>query len=315
MKLVEIIKTKNGLAFLDANKFSIPNHSDRLETDFALYNPDTNYGESNFSYKDYVRKLRKTYHSSFSGIVNTLVNNSTGFKREMSNILYSRVIEFDGDFLMLHSSTSEISYMPYNKVQKINQGEDYAKTGRQKLTVYKFIAKIFKSNERFTEQNKKDFCEFIKSFTMDGLTVEYLEGDAIGKSYAEVPHTGWSSSSCMANKTNYPPEMFTIYNENCQLGIIKNGEEVVGRFLRWKTTEDKWYEDRLYYKSYPVQAWYNERCEKEKVIKYGGEKVIINLKRPFDSYTAKEKPSYVDSLSYKSKDGMQLSNKYDTFNK
>lgn len=118
----------------------------------------------------------------------------------------------------------------------------------------------------------------------------------------------------MANTPAYPAKRFTIYNENCELGVIKDGDEVVGRFLRWKTVDGKWYEDYLYYKTYSVQSWYNTRCVNEKILVVGkANNVVVELVRPLKEYTAEEKPAYLDSLTAVSADGKRISNNYRAF--
>lgn len=299
MKLVDIIKTKNGLAFLGLNQKLISVHSQRLTHEIPQFNPETNYGQSDFSYKKFVQSFEKTHHTSFSGALNDVRRHCTGTQIEMINVLQSRHYNFDGDFLAINKD-GEISYMPYNKVQKI-VGFNYAKTGRQKLTIHKFIAKIFKEYKQYTEQQVKEFAEHFRSLVIMDLTVEFVKGEDIGKSYAEVSHVGWAKASCMAKKPEYPPSKFTIYNENCELGLIKNGGVVVGRFLRWTTADGVHYEDNVFYKTNSIGTWYKQRCEKEKILHYyatNGAKLKFPLKRPLKNYTPEERPGYFDGVNF-----------------
>lgn len=303
MTLLEIIKTKNGLAFLGNNTNLIPVHSQRLTHEIPQFLPEVNYGETEFSFKNYVRPMPKTFHPSFQNLVSDLVQKSANFQREMADILNGKVLDFDGDFFAINKE-GEISYMPYNKVQKVI-GIQYAKTGRQKLTIHKFIAKVFKSNERFTEQHLKDFAEYMKSISLMTLRIEFLKGEDIGKSYAEVSHAGWARASCMANKPNYPAKKFTIYAENCELGIVKSGDEIVGRFLRWTSEDGEHYEDSMYYKTGSVKTWYDQRCQRENILRYGssgGKKLKFITKRPLKDYKDDERPGYFDGVSFSEKE-------------
>lgn len=305
MKIVDIIKTKNGLAFLSKNAGRIVG-SNKLEIDLP-FDESKDYGVTDFSYKNYVRTLYKTYHSTFRSILDSFYYRTTGKNREMILKIKSRSIPFDGDFLNSELN-GDISYMPYNKVQKMDGGS-YMKTGRQSITVHKFVAKVFKDSV-YTEQEKKDFAELLFSELTMKLTLEILSGEDIGKSYYEVPHTNWANSSCMAHKEEYPPEKFTIYNENCKLGIIKDGDKVVGRFLIWEAVDGKSYEDCLYYKTYSVRSWYLQRVNSEKIRAYSAGNygsVSVELKRKLSDYKDDEKPNYRDSLSQLSKCGKIIS--------
>lgn len=310
MELGEIIKTKNGLAFLGNNKELIPAHYQRLTREIPQFQAEIDYGKTEFSYKKHVRKFTKEYHISFQRLINELKRLCADYQANMANVLATKRLDFDGDFLAINKE-GEISYMPYNKVQKM-VNNDYAKTGRQKITIHKFVAKIFKNDKRFTEQQIKDFAEHIKSIAVMELRIEFLKGEEIGKFYEEVDNVGWARGSCMAKKPEYPAKRFTIYMENCELGVIMNGNIPVGRFLRWQSTNGTFYEDSMYYKTASVKSWYDQRCKNENITFYGMpnmEKLTFTLKRPLKAYHDDERPGYFDSIKFHEKEPI-ASNKY-----
>lgn len=311
--LIDLIKTKNGLNFLGNNLTELKNsvrYGHALNTRYN-YDDEVVYPETDFSYKKFARTMGKKYHGVFANLVYELRNNVIGDNKTMLTTLNSAVLEFDGDYIKLEGK--DITYMPYNKMQEFDNYE-YLQKGRQSISLHKFLSKVFKGKHQ--EASIKALAELIIAETHMELEVVFIKGEAIGESYYNVSHKGWSRYSCMANVAGYPPKKFTIYNENCELGLIMNGEENVGRFLRWTTVDGKHIEDSLYYKTYAVQEWYKNRVKTEKIISktiHTDEilDAVVELVRPYSTYKVDEKPPYQDSFSYPSKDGMRLYYDYD----
>lgn len=282
MKLIDVIKSKNGLAYLDKNKGLIPSSFNRLGTDILGYDPKKDYGESKFSYKEHVRQYAKLFSTVFNGTLAQQINNGKGKNRGIARHLYNnRVLDFDGDAIHIETD-GDVSFTPYNKEISV-RGWGFNGKGRQSMSMYKFFKKVVPA--KFTEQEIKKFCDTLYAEVALDLKLEILKGDDIGKFYNNISTEGWVQSSCMSRQ---PLHRFKLYCDNpdtIELALIKNQNEVVGRFLRWKTNELGWVEDRVYVKSYPVKAWYEVRAKADKAwwmqssrhfIKGEGEEDYIN---------------------------------------
>ena len=311
MKLVDIIKTKNGLAFLGLNTNLIPVHYQHLTAEITFFHEEVNYGNFEFSFKDFARTLKKTYSKHLSNVFKTCEKTSyTLEKKEISSILLNGVLNFDGNFIDFEK-TGEITFMPYNKEQRLDVNGGYMKTGRQKTSIHKFIPKVFKGM-KYSEQTLKEFSDALLMEVCFNPIIETYSGEDIGRLYSELSTVGWARSSCMSNKKEYPPKRFTIYNENCELCLVKCGEEVVGRFLKWTDDNGKIYEDVFYYKTSKVYSWYTERCNTEQIncANNQREKLQFTLKRAVGTYGADECPPYFDTIKYKSAEDKFVSNKH-----
>ena len=311
MKLVDIIKTKNGLNYLGSIQedfvYSMRYVTNKMNHELP-YDENVTYPETDFSYKNAARKFRKIYDESFRNTVTELHRETQGDSQKMLHTLKTQEIQFDGDFIAFENEL--VTYMQYNKEQRYKEDGGYMKTGRQSLTIHKFLAKVFKGTD-YAEASIKSLAELIVAKLGATLSVVFLKGEDIGNSYYNVSHVGWSTSSCMANKKEYPPKRFTIYNENCELGVIMDGDEPVARFLVWIMDDGTRFEDRLYYKTYAVQEWYKNRVKAEKILNYSTcyneiNDVVVTLARPYSSYKDDERPSYLDTIRFPSKNGKRL---------
>lgn len=310
MKLVDVIKTQNGRSFLgDRPEQHISVNHYRLELEVVGYNPDEEYEECEFSYKEYARKLTK-YASNTTVLWNIMCDmyGRTGINKSIANFYVDRVFDFDGDFFELEKN-GEISFMPYNKVQKILPDGKFEEKGRQRMSAFKFFKKII-PEKIANEHQIQDFVNLITSMLTMEFRVEFVRGMDIARVYNEVDmKDGWAKSSCMRGRSL---EKFVLYTDNpkvCELGVIYDKEQIVGRFLRWNTKELGWVEDTLYYKTYAVQAWYDQRCRDEEIWKkihaqrfVKGEQehtkmISVDVVKPLRDYTGDRRP-YLDTMGY-----------------
>ena len=261
MKLIDVIKSKNGLAYLDKNKGLILAGYNRLDDNILGFNPDKDYGESKFSYKEHVRQYAKLFSTVLNGILAHHLGEGAGKNKEIANHLYyNRVLDFDGDAIHIETD-GDISFTPYNK-GIILRGWGFDGKGRQSMSMYKFFKKVVPA--KFTEKEIKEFCDTLYAEVALDLKVEIVKGEDIGKFYNKLNTSGWAQSSCMSRQPLHRFKMYCDNPDTIELALIKNQDEVVGRFLRWKTNELGWVEDRVYVKSYPVKAWYEVRAKADK---------------------------------------------------
>lgn len=298
MKLVDIIKSRNGLAFLGRNTDLILSYPHRLLYDISSYDETKNYGDSTFSYKEFVRQFPKDVTHTFIEVVQNVSN------QFIKQVLLNKLYEFDGDFIDFENE--EITYMPYNKVQMLI-GNAYIKTGRQSLSVHKFLTKIFKNNSSVSENQIKVAGDEIIA-GVQKYKIEFVEGDEIADYYASIDCSDWSTTSCMSGKEK---SFFKIYTDNpevCKLGIVKDTDgEIVGRFLHWKVTDGYWINDRFYYKEPVVEEWFKKHCEKNNLyfrldmeeFMHGEDRVDlpleVELKYPVSDY---DEVPYLDTFRY-----------------
>ena len=298
MKLIDVIKSRNGLAFLGKNTDLIPSYPHRLLYDISSYDETKNYGNSTFSYKEFVRQFPKEVTHTFIEVVQNVSN------QFIKHVLLNKLYEFDGDFIDFENE--EITYMPYNKVQMLI-GNAYIKTGRQSLSAHKFLTKIFKNNSSVSENQIKLAGDEIVA-GVQKYKIEFVEGDEIADYYSSIDCNYWSTSSCMSGRAK---SFFKIYSDNpevCKLGIVKdiNGE-IVGRFLHWKVTDGYWINDRFYYKEPVVEEWFKKHCEKNNLyfrldmdeFMHGEDKVVlcleVELKYSVSDY---DEVPYLDTFRY-----------------
>lgn len=298
MKLVDIIKSRNGLAFLGNNANLISFSPYRLLYEISSYDETKNYGDSSFSYKEFVRQFPKEVTHTFIEVIQNVSN------QFIKQVLLNKLYEFDGDFIDFENE--EITYMPYNKVQ-MSIGNTYVKTGRQSLSVHKFLTKIFKNNSSISENQIKIAGDEIIA-GVQKYKIEFVEGDEIANYYASIDCHDWSTTSCMSRRAK---SFFKIYSDNpevCKLGIVKdiNGE-IVGRFLHWKVTDGYWINDRFYYKEPVVEEWFKKHCEKNNLyfrldmeeFMHGENRVDLSLevelKYPVSDY---DEVPYLDTFKY-----------------
>ena len=298
MELVDIIKSRNGLAFLGRNTDLILSYPHRLLYDISSYDETKNYGDSTFSYKEFVRQFPKDVTHTFIEVVKNVSN------QFIKHVLLNKLYEFDGDFIDFENE--EITYMPYNKVQMLI-GNAYIKTGRQSLSVHKFLTKIFKNNSSVSENQIKVAGDEIIA-GVQKYKIEFVEGDEIADYYASIDCSDWSTTSCMSGRAK---SFFKIYTDNpevCKLGIVKNTDgEIVGRFLHWKVTDGYWINDRFYYKEPVVEEWFKKHCEKNNLyfrldmeeFMHGEDRVDlpleVELKYPVSDY---DEVPYLDTFRY-----------------
>ena len=298
MKLVDIIKSRNGLAFLGRNTDLILSYPHRLLYDISSYDETKNYGDSTFSYKEFVRQFPKDVTHTFIEVVQNVSN------QFIKQVLLNKLYEFDGDFIDFENE--EITYMPYNKVQMLI-GNAYIKTGRQSLSVHKFLTKIFKNNSSVSENQIKVAGDEIIA-GVQKYKIEFVEGDEIADYYASIDCSDWSTTSCMSGRAK---SFFKIYTDNpevCKLGIVKDTDgEIVGRFLHWKVTDGYWINDRFYYKEPVVEEWFKKHCEKNNLyfrldmeeFMHGEDRVDlpleVELKYPVSDY---DEVPYLDTFRY-----------------
>ena len=297
MKLVDIIKSRNGLAYLGQDTSVIREDSNRL-LDELPYDETKDYGDNVLSYKKFVRKFPKELHNKFIEAVENISD------QHLKNVLLNKVYEFDGDFIDFIDG--EVTYMPYNKVQLITNGV-YINTGRQRLSVHKFLTKVFKSFSLFSEnQIKVAGDEMVAVFQQ--YKIEFVEGEEIADYYNSIDCNNWSTTSCMSGK---PPGYFKIYTDNpqvCKLGIVKNTDgDIVGRFLHWQVTDGYWINDRFYYKEPVVEEWFKKHCEENNLyfrldmdeFMHGDERedlqLRVKLKYPVSDY---DEVPYLDTFRY-----------------
>lgn len=294
MKLSEVIKSKNGLAFLGQNVHLIQEHANRLSDDVP-YDEKVDYGENEFSYKEYVRKFPKEFGTEFVEVIRNVKNH------HIRNTLLGKVIPFDGDHISIEKDHS-VSFQPYNKV---------VGKGRQEMSVYKFLNKVFKNDTNVSEHQIKQAGDQICAANSEYF-VEFINGYSIAQHYRDIDCDEWETTSCMSGQDT---DWFQIYVDNpevCSLGLIKlkDSNDIVGRFLRWETSCGNTVADRLYYERGVVDEWFKDWCNAEGLYRRCDDELsnfeyekeeqfrvefTVNLKYDVDGYT---NLPYFDTFRY-----------------
>lgn len=256
MKLVDIIKSKNGLYFLGENEKLIDTTNIfRLEKEIVEYDEKKVYTINKFSYKKYVHFTFKCVCESFSNTWGAITN------PDVKRKLQTRFYNFDGDFIAFENEL--ITYQPYNKIQLIDDNGNFLPKGRQSMTLHKFLSKTLGDtvNEYTLKVSADEMISYLKEFELT-----FVEGADIAKTYSDLDCDGWGRSSCMSGQ---PESWFQIYSDNpdvCKLGLIKSNGEIVARFLYWYNSEtQKWYADRLYYINEVVREWQVRWCRENNI--------------------------------------------------
>ena len=306
MKVVDIIKTKNGLNFLahyQKNTGNTLRYSSRMSQNIYSYDPNKKYPDVEFSWKKYVRKFPKAIYPTLSGRFEAISNNKMALK------LRTYRYEFDGDFLDLEDE--DVTFTPYNVEHHANNHAIALNKGRQKIGLQKFLMKVLKDSGYSEEEIKKASDEMI-AYGKD-FSVTFLEGTDVSDTYSNFHYSG----SCMRGK---PTDWFEIYADNpktCKLGLILDGQkQPLARFLYWlNSIDDEWYADTLYAKDNIVRTWFLSWVKKENVNQVSGghitkkgnqtyEEISVNLVRDVRDY---DYLPYVDSVRYTDGDNV-LSN-------
>lgn len=260
MKLVDIIKSRNGLNFLgaDPSKYIDKTNAFHLERNIVDYDKNKTYTINDFSYKNYVHESYKYVSAQFKSRVKIVKN------QRIRSRLLTYLYTFDGNFIGIDGDN--ITYQPYNKTQEF-EGYEYLPKGRQSISAHKFLTKALKNHDFKEEDIKKAGDEMITAGKKYRLV--FVEGEAIADAYADpdVAPNGWAVSSCMSGR---PKTWFQLYADNpdvCKLGLIHDeSNEIVGRFLYWFDNDtDKWFADRLYYKNEIVLEWHKDWCKEKEV--------------------------------------------------
>lgn len=253
--LGEIIRTKNGRVYLGMlsnnlqflSKMETP---DRLRVKLK-YDPDIEYPGEPVNFQELSRKFKKTLTPSLKGYIQ-----STGCNAEIAKKLLRGEINHPGD--MFGFEDNHITFYPYNKCH-------LDEVGKQKIAVHRFIKDSFNPNE-YTERDLECYADELRAIATKTFKVSLVTGSQLAQFYSDIRTSDWASSSCMSGKST---EFFKIYADNpdvCQLGIIYDEGLIVGRFLRWKTDEKGWINDRLYFRDSRVEAWYSNYCRTQKMI-------------------------------------------------
>ena len=215
-----------------------------------------------------------------------------------------------------------ISFIPDNQFQnkiKSSNLETLLKDDKNKTSVGRLIQKILKENGKnynpnqittFTDKFKAAWAKYNTKQEKEPIRV--VEGEDIKYWYLwenygkqTINHTGTLGKSCMRYEDcqNY----FKIYTENpdvCKMIILtaeEDGEEVlIARALLWKTEEEGWYLDRIYYTDASERILIHDYAKKKFNIKYS-----YDFPPPVPRLTVKLTPNkeyyyypYMDSFPY-----------------
>lgn len=290
MKLVDVIKTRNGLSYLGNNLELIkPNDVIKLSREVKGYDENTKYTINNFSYKKYVENSFKCLDGSIEYVVDIISN------YKIKNTLKNKIFKFSGDFIKLEKGI--ISYQPYNKIQEYDNRGNWVDKGRQEISVFKFLTKIFGEivEEKIIRESAEELISTDKKFELS-----FVDGEDIGHMYNKINADNWAYDSCMAGK---PKCYFDLYSDNfkvCKLGIVKEEEEIVGRAIFWwNECEKEWCADKLYCKNPFVYQWFKNKCKEDKIPSVINntfpDDISIVLCNRVDSY---DHLPYMDSIIY-----------------
>lgn len=243
---------------------------------------------------------------------------ATACNEEIKEYLLSMDYVIDMNFCSYNTEDDSITFCPKGKIQHW-LGSSWKKEGRQSTSVHKFLNKILK--DKYKEYDIKCFADEIQS--ADQYTVRFVSGYDIPRYYHDIDTDGWATNSCMSGCDT---DFFQVYTSPAfELGIIEDGSEIVGRFLRVTDRTGFVFCDRLYYKDETILSFFKSWCVKnnqtrkehqsydDKMEFYNNEKgsftkeVYVDISEsPLDyGYMP-----YMDTLTYGDLDGTVLSNSY-----
>ena len=243
---------------------------------------------------------------------------ATACNEEIKEFLLSMDYVIDMNFCSYNTEDDSITFCPKGKIQKWT-GKTWKKEGRQSTTVHKFLNKILK--DKYEEYDIKCFADEIQS--ADQYTVRFVSGHDIPRYYHDIDTDEWATSSCMSGCDT---DFFQVYTSPAfELGIIEDGSEIVGRFLRVTDRTEFVFCDRLYYKDETVLSFFKSWCVKNNQTRkeyqsYDDKKKFYNNEEGAftkDVYVdISDTPlnygymPYMDTLTYGDLDGTTLSNSY-----
>jgi hypothetical protein len=242
---------------------------------------------------------------------------------------------------------SFLSDVKADKIDDIDEESPYGVKGRGEIKIGRFARAFFthkgieselfnygylKKDYKFTDKDYEDFTNLYKASNIKSESkFELIKGDKIKYYYNEENYKyserGQLGSSCMRYESC--EDFFGIYTENpdsCQLLVLLDGEELIGRALVWKLSKGPcnatYFMDRVYTATDSDVIKFNNYCDKEGWMRkyknncdnlnsyffiYKGEtvfgEVAVKLKEvEFDEYP------FVDTLSWLSKDNKTISN-------
>ena len=233
--------------------------------------PDVNvYSNIPSRHLDKILALVRDYNNKtvMSNTMTAAIKDSS--YKEIAEILLTEMEKVkDFNFLTIKNDKN-VSYLPKGKTLQCNYDGSWVSTGRQAMKPHKFFNKILKGHAK--EYDIKCFVDELLTFSR--YKVDFVSGIEIGNTYRSLITNGWATTSCMHDR---PLEWFEIYTDNPQafeLGIIKDNatNEIVGRFLKVNavTCDEELpftYNDRLYYKSEEILAFYNSYVDDFKMIR------------------------------------------------
>lgn len=275
--------------------------------------------------QEYLREIGVTEESPEWLNKHTLLSKSlrkriqaTACNQEIKEFLLSMDYVIDMNFCSYNTEDDSITFCPKGKIQHWT-GRTWKKEGRQSTTVHKFLNKILK--DKYEEYDIKCFADEIQS--ADQYTVRFVSGRDIPRYYHDIDTDDWTTSSCMSGCDT---DFFQVYTSPAfELGIIEDGTEIVGRFLRVTDREGFVFCDRLYYENETVLSFFKSWCVKNNQTRkeyqsYDGKKEFYNEEEGAftrDVYVdISETPltygymPYMDTLTYGDLDGTVLSNSY-----
>lgn len=274
---------------------------------------------------DYLQEVGVTEVSSEWLNTHTLLSKSlrkriqaTACNEEIKEFLLSMDYAIDMNFCSYNTEDDSITFCPKGKIQHWT-GNTWKKEGRQSTTVHKFLNKILK--DKYKEYDIKCFADEIQS--ADQYTVRFVTGYDIPRYYHDIDTDDWATSSCMSGCDT---DFFQVYTSPAfELGIIEDGTEIVGRFLRVTDRTGFVFCDRLYYKDETILSFFKSWCVKNNQTRK--EHQSYEDKRDFynneegaftrDVYVdISDTPlgygymPYMDTLTYGDLDGTVISNSY-----
>lgn len=274
---------------------------------------------------NYLQEVGVTEESSEWLNTHTLLSKSlrkrikaTACNEEIKEFLLSMDYVIDMNFCSYNTEDDSITFCPKGKIQHWI-GNSWKKEGRQSTTVHKFLNKILK--DKYEEYDIKCFADEIQS--ADQYTVRFVSGHDIPRYYHDIDTDGWATKSCMSG---CDIDFFQVYTSpSFELGIIEDGTEIVGRFLRVTDRTGFVFCDRLYYENETVLSFFKSWCVKNNQTRkeyqsyedkrrfYNNEEgaftrdVYVDIS---DTPLGYGYMPYMDTLTYGDLDGTTLSNSY-----
>lgn len=244
---------------------------------------------------------------------------ATACNEEIKEFLLSMDYAIDKNFCSYNTEDNSITFCPKGKIQHWI-GSTWKKEGRQSTTVHKFLNKILK--DKYEEYDIKCFADEIQS--ADQYTVRFVSGYDIPRYYHDIDTDDWATNSCMSGCDT---DFFQVYTSPAfELGIIEDGSEIVGRFLRVTDRTGFVFCDRLYYKDETILSFFKSWCVKNNQTRkehqsydyktefYNNEEgsftrdVYVDISDTPLNYGYMP---YMDTLTYGDLDGTTLSNSYE----